>query len=214
MKTTLTLTLVLTCGLLFGQPKLFTIKEANEHIANEQFYFRVPLKWMPDSCRKILAPINCKVYYSGGLNLNTSLYDSIMELQLKNLYDTLWTNAKKNCEKCFMTYYAKYQGLYDLDGDLLDPNTATRHIKQGKLYYLVFGELDTEYLPSGFNECEKKVYESYGLKVKWLGSTTVQLAEDYNRNVFHYLDSINGKTNSYAEADSLFRLCLDTWDKK
>jgi len=216
MKRILTAFLLTTFSCAFGQPKELTVENALDNISAGNYYTYCPLKWMPDSCSKLLEPFNCKVFYGGGLKEGALTYDSVMNAALHDKFGNLWDTVKFKCSMCFMEYYGKYKAtqLYDLDGDILDPSTAQRHIDEGKLYYLTYGSLTSESLPEGFNECEREIYEGLGLKVKWLGGTTVKLAPTYNSYVFEYLDSINHTTGTEEKASQAFRECVDNWNKK
>lgn len=208
--------LLLACH-VFGQPKEFTVEAAQKDISNNNFFVRCPLKWMPDSCLKILNPFDVEVYYTwGNLKVDFQPYDSLMQDALKEKYGSTWDTLWWDCALCFMGHYGKYKAtqFYDLDGDILDPGLAQRHIKEGKFYYLIFGSLTSEAIPEGFNECEREVYEGLGLEIKWLGGYDVKLAPLYNSYVFGYLDSLNQTSGTEEKARQALNECLDAWNEK
>jgi len=213
MKCILTALLFFAFGDVYCQPKAFTADEAKEHIATEKFYLRVPLKWIPDSCTKKLEAVNCQVYFAKAGTVKT-IYDSIMDTELTARYGELWEAKKHECYVCLTNYYSKYQGPYSLDGDILDPSTAKRHIEEGKLYYLVCGSSNPEHLPSGFFECEEQVYEALGLEIKWISGLHVELVSEYNKYIMTYLDSVNQTTGTGEKSGQAFIDCLENWDKK
>ena len=215
MKRILTGLLLLTFSCVCAQPEKFTADEAKNYIDGGKFYFRIPFNWVPDSCILGLELIDCEVYYEKS-NSKTHIFDSLMNAALNVKIGETWDSIKQECSMCIMEYYGKYKAtrIYDLDGDILDPGTAQRHIDQGKLYYLIFGSLTSESLPDGYNECEREVYEGLGLKIKWLGGATVELVPSYNSYMFSYLDSLNGTIGTEKKATKAFKECLENWDKR
>ena len=206
--------LLLTCHVI-GQPKELTAEAALKDISDGKYFVRCGLKWMPDSCMEILKPFDVEVYYTWGKSREDyRVYDSIVQAALVQRHGELWDTLWKQCAVCFMNYYGTYSGPYNLDGDILDPNTAERHIKQGKLYFLTYGSLNSDALPLGFNECMWEVYESLGLEVKWIGGLDVPLAPAYNQYVMSYLDSIHHTSGTAEKAAAEFVECLDNWEKR
>ena len=213
MKRILTALLLITLSCAYGQPNVFTADAAQKDIMDNNYNIRCFLKWMPDSCLKILDPVDVQVYYTWGDHRSFEPYDSIMRNALHVKYGQLWDTLWVDCMMCFMGYYGQYKEtrIYDFDGEILDPGTAQRHIDQGKLYYLVYGNPNPDYLPEGYFECEKEIYNGLGLEIKWLGGFDVELAPSYNSYVFNYLDSLNKTTGTEEKARQAMRECWEGW---
>src|SRR5690554_1906339 len=88
-------------------------------------------------------------------------------------------------------------------GDTISAETARKHIKEGKLYFLVYGELAS--IP--YEECEEKVWKKYSCEVVHVSNYGVPEADTYNQVLFSHLDSIYN-TDWQSEKDSILEDCL------